>query len=203
MSKEPIEKGPACRQADESFDECVSRKIAELMGVENWNQDRAIAAARRMCGKFCSAKDQPDSSLTTTSEAKAMPTLEDAVIVEDQAEIDSLSGQTIPVEIHYNLTTPLIYDEKASEGMLKDVKVRGPVYVGSDEMLDRHDELVTAEAIMSAWKGYSNNPVILYNHSKTYGVIGRMTSVTMGKFNGITVPIGTAIIDGGEKDITR
>ena len=203
MSKEPIEKGPACRQADESFDECVSRKIAELMGVENWNQDRAIAAARRMCGKFCSEKDQPDSSLTTTSEAKAMPTLEDAVIVEDQAEFDSLSGQTIPVEIHYNLTTPLIYDEKASEGMLKDVKVRGPVYVGSDEMLDRHDELVTAEAIMSAWKGYSNNPVILYNHSKTYGVIGRMTSVTMGKFNGITVPIGTAIIDGGEKDITR
>ena len=75
MSKEPIEKGPACRQADESFDECVSRKIAELMGVENWNQDRAIAAARRMCGKFCSEKDQPDSSLTTTSEAKAMPTL--------------------------------------------------------------------------------------------------------------------------------
>ena len=83
------------------------------------------------------------------------------------------------------------------------MKIRGAVYVGGDDMLDRHGELVESKAIMNAWEKYSKNPVILYNHSKTYGVIGRMTDVSMEDVNGVSIPMGTAIIDGGEKDITR
>jgi len=146
--------------------------------------------------------DQPDSSITTMTDGKTMPTLDNAVVIEDQADFDAIPWKEIPVEIHYKVSSPFFYDEKASDGF-SDVKIRGPVYVGSDDMLDRHDELVTTAAIMRAWGAYSNNPVILYNHSKTYGVIGRMVGLQMGKFNGVDVPIGTAVIDGGEKDITR
>ena len=58
---------------------------------------------------------------------------------------------------------------------------------------------------MASWDDYQKNPVILYNHSKTYGVIGRMLDVEMGTWDGIegSVPIGRAVIDGGEKDIVR
>ena len=86
-----------------------------------------------------------------------------------------------------------------------DVIIRGPVYVGNADMLDRHNELVAPDAIMASWDDYQKNPVILYNHSKTYGVIGRMLDVEMGTWDGIegSVPIGRAVIDGGEKDIVR
>jgi HK97 family phage prohead protease len=86
-----------------------------------------------------------------------------------------------------------------------DVMIRGPVYVGNEEMLDRHGELVDIGAIFNAWDGYKANPVILYNHSKTHGVIGRMTDVEMGSWEGIEgeVPIGRAIIDSGEEAIVR
>lgn len=86
-----------------------------------------------------------------------------------------------------------------------DVVIRGPVYVGDEHMLDRHSELVDMNAIFDAWAGYQKNPVILYNHSKTDGVIGRMIDVEMGAWDGIEgdVPIGRAIIDGGEEAITR
>lgn len=129
-------------------------------------------------------------------------TIEKAVLLTDN-DFDNQNGKTSPVEIHYRFTMPFTVETKEAGMDDDDVKVVGPVYVGSDEMLDRHGELVTTDAIMSAWDKYANNPVILYNHSKTYGVIGRMSSVKMGDFNGLKVPIGTAIIDGGEKDITR
>ena len=129
--------------------------------------------------------------------------MENAIVIEDQSKFDSIDLKERSVEIHMKVTSPFQLEEKAENDTSTDVKIRGPVYVGSDEMLDRHDELVTTEAIMSAWKSYSKNPVILYNHSKTYGVIGTMMEVKLGTFNGVKVPIGTAVIDGGEKDITR
>ncbi len=195
-----IVKGPACRQADETYEECVSRKISELMGEEDYAQDRAVAAASSMCENGCS--DKTSRSITTSSDEVGMPDIDSAVILDSQDAYDSISAKEIPVEIHYKVNTPFFYDEKATD-MGKDVKIRGPVYVGNDDYLDRHDELVTVDAIMRAWEGYSQNPVILYNHSKTYGVIGRMVALNKGSFNGMEVPIGTAVIDGGEKDITR
>ena len=194
-----IVKGPACRQANETYEECVSRKISELMGEEDYAQDRAVAAASSMCENGCS--DKSSRSITTSSDDGLMSVVDNAFIVDSQEEFDNISAKETPVEIHYKINTPFFYDEKSPEG--RDVKIRGPVYVGNDDYLDRHDELVTMSAIMDAWKGYSQNPVILYNHSKTYGVIGRMVSVTKGSFNGMSVPIGTAVIDAGEKDITR
>tara|TARA_R110000851_G_scaffold108116_6_gene229008 strand:+ start:3055 stop:4614 length:1560 start_codon:yes stop_codon:yes gene_type:complete len=128
--------------------------------------------------------------------------IDDATIVGD-SDFDSKAGKSMPVEIHYRIITPFKVDKATHDSESDDVKIRGAVYVGGDDMLDRHGELVDSKAIMDAWNKYAKNPVILYNHSKTYGVIGRMTDVTMEEQNGITMPMGTAIIDGGEKDITR
>ena len=131
------------------------------------------------------------------------PALDGAIVVEDQEKFSSLPGQSIPIEIHYRITTPFQVSKDMHEDD-DDVKIRGPVYVGNDEMLDRHGELVEPKAILDAWESYSMNPVILYNHSKSYGVIGRMDGVEMGDWEGIgDVVIGNAVIDGGEKDITR
>ena len=130
--------------------------------------------------------------------------LKTATTISDESKWDIINGSAGEVELHYRMITPFAiakgYDDEDEK---KDVKITGPVYVGNSEMLDRHDELVDMGAIMDAWESYSKNPVILYNHSKTYGVIGRMTDVKTGEIDGVAVPIGTAIIDAGEKDIVR
>lgn len=131
-----------------------------------------------------------------------MQSVDSAKVVKSD-EFDSINGKEFPVDVRLDVISPFFVHDKSADMNDDDVKIVGPVYVGSDEMLDRHDELVTTDAIMDAWDGYSRNPVILYNHSKTYGVIGRMTGVKLGEFQGAKVPIGTAIIDAGEKDITR
>lgn len=123
-----------------------------------------------------------------------------------------ISGESKTHDVLVRVQTPFVVEKdakmKEDDEYYKDdddVVIRGPVYVGNASMQDRHGELVAMSAIMKAWDGYKQNPVILYNHSKTHGVIGRMTDVEMGEFSGMDeeVPIGRAIIDGGEKDIVR
>lgn len=134
-----------------------------------------------------------------------------AVLVKDDADQwATRKGEEREVDVVLRVQTPfhVVKDghmddeyEKAED----DVVVSGPVYVGDANMLDRHSELVEMSAIVEAWAGYKNNPVILYNHRKDYGVIGKMLDVTMGSYEGVEgeVPIGRAVIDGGEEDITR
>lgn len=51
-----VDKGPACRMADETQSECVSRKVGELID-EGFEQDQAVAAASSMCEDSCESKD--------------------------------------------------------------------------------------------------------------------------------------------------
>jgi len=135
------------------------------------------------------------------------------VIVPAEEWADISSNRDWTEEVHFRLNVPFYVDREAEDTEFNkaadgDIVVRGPVYVGNQEMLDRHGELVDMGAIMDAWSGengYDVNPVILYNHSKTHGVIGMMTDVEMGKWGDFDfdVPIGRAVIDGGEKDIVR
>ena len=136
----------------------------------------------------------------------------EAVLVKDTDEQwATRSGDEKVVDVVLRVQTPfhVVKDHTPEHQEYEiddgDVVVSGPVYVGDDNMLDRHSELVEMSAIVDAWKGYQNNPVILYNHRKDYGVIGRMLDVTMGEYEGVSgqVPIGRAVIDGGEKDIAR
>jgi len=135
----------------------------------------------------------------------------EAVLVKDTAdEWATRKGDEREVDVVLRVQTPfhVVKDGHTDDEYEKaddDVIVAGPVYVGDQNMLDRHRELVDMSAIVEAWSGYQNNPVILYNHRKDYGVIGKMLDVTMGSYDGVEgeVPIGRAVIDGGEKDITR
>lgn len=52
-----IQKSPACRQSEESEEECVSRKVPELID-EGMERDQAVAAAYSMCEKSCSDKEK-------------------------------------------------------------------------------------------------------------------------------------------------
>lgn len=131
-----------------------------------------------------------------------------ATLIRDHRLFDSLEGDESEAVILYRVETPFVTMKSAHDDEDSDVRIKGPVYVGDDDMLDRHNELVDNDAIIEAWEGYRKNPVILYNHSKTYGVIGVMEDVTMGSFKKpdgttVSVPIGVARIDSGEKDITR
>lgn len=55
-----IEKSPACRLDGETKDECVSRKIPEIMAdAPDMSQQQAIAIAYSMCDTLCSEKDKP------------------------------------------------------------------------------------------------------------------------------------------------
>lgn len=56
------EKSPACRLAEETADECVARKIPELVD-EGMEQDQAVAAAINICETACEAKDNKDINL--------------------------------------------------------------------------------------------------------------------------------------------
>lgn len=130
-----------------------------------------------------------------------------ATLIRDHRLFDSLEGDESEAVILYRVETPFVA-MKGIGDKDSDVRIKGPVYVGDDDMLDRHNELVDNEAIIAAWEGYRKNPVILYNHSKTYGVIGVMEDVAMGSFkkpdgSTVSVPIGVARIDNGERDITR
>ena len=135
--------------------------------------------------------------------------------IESEEEFASKSGEAHEYQVEIRVNSPftvvknMTEDDKSHHDEYEmdddDVMIRGAVYVGNEAMLDRHGELVDMGAIMSAWDKYQANHVILYNHSKSAGVIGRMVDVSMEKMDGMDeeVPFGRAIIDGGEKDIVR
>lgn len=57
-------KSPACRQEGESKEDCVARKIPELIS-EGYEQDQAIAIANSLCDKECKKKGEEDKILET------------------------------------------------------------------------------------------------------------------------------------------
>lgn len=138
-----------------------------------------------------------------------MSRLLNATILDDEALFASIEGEEKTITFEYKINTPFTVDKAHKpDHDDDDVVVYGPVYVGDEKMLDRHKELVSPEAIMESWGSYEKNPVILYNHRKDYGVIGRMETVEMGEYEKpdgtkIQAVFGRAIIDGGEENITR
>jgi len=59
--EEKAKKSPECRQDDESKEECVTRKIPEILKDDpDMEQDQAVAIANDMCDEKCSDKDEED-----------------------------------------------------------------------------------------------------------------------------------------------
>jgi HK97 family phage prohead protease len=51
-------KGPACRQADETKEECVARKIPELIDIDGMEEEQAVAAANSICDTSCETQSK-------------------------------------------------------------------------------------------------------------------------------------------------
>jgi len=59
QANKAIGKSPACRQADETQEECVARKIPEIMKEDpSMENDQATAVAISLCKRPCSAKSK-------------------------------------------------------------------------------------------------------------------------------------------------
>ena len=59
-----IEKGPKCRQANETRKQCVERKTRELIEVDGMEADQAYAVANSMCDKSCSEQYDKNTHVT-------------------------------------------------------------------------------------------------------------------------------------------
>jgi len=85
-------KSPACRQEDETAEECVSRKVPEMI-EEGMDEDQAVAAAHAVCEKRCDDDYKDEARLVDAV----------ASLLEQQAEqtratrqlVDALSDLTV------------------------------------------------------------------------------------------------------------
>lgn len=84
VDDEPEEKSPACRMDDETAEECVERKIPELI-EEGMEDDQAVAVASSVCETACSEKDTSSERLV-----EAM-----ASLIEQQAEQTRATRQLV------------------------------------------------------------------------------------------------------------
>lgn len=76
--KEEKRKSPACRMNDESVEECVKRKIPELID-EGMDQDQAVAAANGICKTSCEDKGiKPEKAVEILSGAN-IQTIQSAI----------------------------------------------------------------------------------------------------------------------------
>jgi len=59
-----VEKGPKCRQANETKAECVSRKTEELIELDGMDASQAYAVANSMCSTACADKENKTTHVT-------------------------------------------------------------------------------------------------------------------------------------------
>lgn len=115
-TEEPMleEKSPACRQSDETVEECVARKIPELMD-EGMEHDQAVAAAHSICEEPC--KSCPESDVEQDNEVEI--TLE--------AKIDALQAEIKQLKQDFAIASGLL-------------KVVAEALQGQDEQSDDEDD---------------------------------------------------------------
>ena len=94
----PEEKSPACRMEDESTEECVSRKIPELV-EEGMEPDQAAAVAASVCETSCSDKAHPGDAYDCDDDdelsARALFLNGMAWLIEQQAEQTKATRQLV------------------------------------------------------------------------------------------------------------
>lgn len=143
-TEEPVTetKSPACRQDGESVDDCVERKIPELID-EGMDQEQAVAAAHSICEEPCKScpndeekaevveveaavvqPDEVESEMLETVE-EVEPEVVEKVQDEQETDISEVTLETLQAEIEQ-----LRQDFAVATGMLKVVA----------EALHREDE---------------------------------------------------------------
>lgn len=80
--EEDVQKSPECRQEGESVEDCVSRKIPEIMEDDpEMEQDQAVAIAHSMCEEPCSEKSK------SIIKEDAMPDTQETILEEEVTEV--------------------------------------------------------------------------------------------------------------------
>ena len=126
-------KSPACRQEGESKEECVERKIPELI-EEGMKQDQAVAVANSVCETACSEKDFGSERAFVD----AMATLVKAQAEQTKATrqlVDALSDLTN--KIHKDLQDGVQSDGSKVEPEVAAPDVSEKNAVDFDEVLNR------------------------------------------------------------------
>jgi hypothetical protein len=81
-------KSPSCRQKGETVDDCVSRKIPEIMDENpDMDNEQAVAIAFSLCEKACSESRSDDNGRETKDPLPSDPE-RDAIIATQQAKVD-------------------------------------------------------------------------------------------------------------------
>lgn len=78
-----VEKSPPCRQEGESVEECVDRKVPELID-EGMDQDQAVAAAENMCSEVCSEDSLDPEEEKMAVQEETLPEVPVEVVSEDE-----------------------------------------------------------------------------------------------------------------------
>src|SRR6056297_3052741 len=87
------EKSPACRQEGETIEECVERKIPEIMEEEDVDKDQAVAMANSMCEEECSEKDTDKKEDDEVEEKKQEKKKEGDEVREEEEKTEELDEE--------------------------------------------------------------------------------------------------------------
>jgi len=114
------EKSPACREEDETKEDCVSRKIPELID-EGMDQDQAVAAANEICSESCADKSlMEEKSMDKDLETKEVDAVEvvvDEELTEDTVTTDETSTEkAIDTENEEISEDEIVEEEKNIDG---------------------------------------------------------------------------------------
>jgi hypothetical protein len=91
-----VTKSPACRMDEESVDECVSRKVPELLD-EGYSQEQAVAIAESVCSVPCKEKIEIPKSFeieNVSDIAKEIKSAIDSVQMANKEQIDTFKLET-------------------------------------------------------------------------------------------------------------
>lgn len=116
-----VTKSPTCRQEDETKDECVSRKIPEIMD-EGYDQDQAVAMANSMCSTACSDKSK-SCEIDSGAYIKELIDLANLISDEDEIKIEeALHKSLTKIEHHKNLVANIRQNKNVKEELSNDAK---------------------------------------------------------------------------------
>lgn len=99
---ESMEKSPACRQEGETMDDCVSRKIPEILDENpDMDVDQATAIAYSMCEEMCDDEgSEEEEIIEETAEEEISESLEiEEEVVDEEPEEEIVVEENISTEV--------------------------------------------------------------------------------------------------------
>jgi hypothetical protein len=186
-------RSPACRLDDETRDECVARKVPEILEEMDVDRDQAVAIAFDMCATPCSEGRKREGKMPATATRKRARRPRPADLIERVRKNQPWRVRRAPNGQEFLVGgDEIIEARKNVEGRRKTVLTRDAVrarmkalgmvykagderrvidYTASTERVDHHGDIIR----LRGWDFsiFRRNPVILNNHGYDGLPIGR------------------------------